>query len=189
MKKAILGVCAVTLALALAACGSAPASGSASASQPASEPASQPAEADYTAYSITFEVPESFTQVEPPEGVSAFYQAEDGSSINLVISENDGSLASDVSREDLVSLLEKGFTQQVGAEVTLQDPVFETGRLGDVCPYYRLDYAVMLNDVYVEQTIIGVNADMTYTITFTDMTGDWGQTFADAIASVAPVAQ
>lgn len=62
MKKAILGVCAVTLALALAACGSAP--------------ASEPAEADYTAYTLQFDVPEEFAQLEePPEGVSAMFQA------------------------------------------------------------------------------------------------------------------
>lgn len=207
MKKAILGVCAVTLALALAACGGAPASGSAPASQPASasrpasepasqpgsepasEPASEPTEADYTAYTLQFDVPEEFAQLEePPEGVSAMFQAADGSSINLVIYENDGSLASDVKQEDLVSLLEESM-QQMGLEVEVLNPVFETGKLGDVCPYYRIDYTVVLNDVVMGQTMMGINADRAYTFTFTDMTGDWGQFFVDAIASITPVAQ
>lgn len=203
MKKAILGICAVTLALSLAACGGAPASGSAPASQPASvsqpasepasqpasEPASEPAEADYTAYTLQFDVPEEFAQMEePPEGVSAMFQAADGSSINLVIYENDGSLASDVKQEDLVSLLEESM-QQMGLEVEVLNPVFETGKLGDVCPYYRIDYTVVLNDVVMGQTMMGINADRAYTFTFTDMTGDWGQFFVDAIASITPVAQ
>lgn len=202
MKKAILGICAVTLALSLAACGGAPASGSApasqpaSVSQPASEPASQPASEpaseaaeDYTAYTLQFDVPEEFAQLEePPEGVSAMFQAADGSSINLVIYENDGSLASDVKQEDLVSLLEESM-QQMGLEVEVLNPVFETGKLGDVCPYYRIDYTVVLNDVVMGQTMMGINADRAYTFTFTDMTGDWGQFFVDAIASITPVAQ
>lgn len=115
------------------------------------------------------------------------FQAADGSSINLVIYENDGSLASDVKQEDLVSLLEESM-QQMGLEVEVLNPVFETGKLGDVCPYYRIDYTVVLNDVVMGQTMMGINADRAYTFTFTDMTGDWGQFFVDAIASITPVA-
>ena len=153
------------------------------------EDASEPAEADYTAYTLQFDVPEEFAQLEePPEGVSAMFQAADGSSINLVIYENDGSLASDVKQEDLVSLLEESM-QQMGLEVEVLNPVFETGKLGDVCPYYRIDYTVVLNDVVMGQTMMGINADRAYTFTFTDMTGDWGQFFVDAIASITPVAQ
>lgn len=121
--------------------------------------------------------------------MSALYQAEDGSSINVVIYENDGSLASDVTQDAIVSLLESTFTQQTGVEAELLDPVFETGKLGDICPYYRLDYTVSVGDVLMGQTMMGINADRAYTITFTDMTGDWGQAFVNSIASIAPVAQ
>lgn len=77
----------------------------------------------------------------------------------------------------------------MGLEVEVLNPVFETGKLGDVCPYYRIDYTVVLNDVVMGQTMMGINADRAYTFTFTDMTGDWGQFFVDAIASITPVAQ
>lgn len=198
MKKAILGIYAVTLALALAACGSTPASASTPASQsvpasePASEPASQPASdtADYTAYTLQFDVPEGLAEVaELPEGVSAMFQAEDGSSLNLVIYENDGSLASDVTEDAMVPLLEEGYSQQLGMDVTLENVAFETGKLGDICPYYRLDYTVALGDVLMSQTVMGINADRAYTFTYTDMTGDWSQAFATAIASITPVEQ
>lgn len=126
---------------------------------------------------------------EPPEGVSAMFQAEDGSSINLVIYDNDGSLASDVTEEAMVPLLEEGYSQQLGMDITLENVSFETGKLGDVCPYYRLDYTVTLGDVLMDQTVMGINADRAYTFTYTDMTGGWDQAFADAIASIAPLAQ
>ncbi len=48
---------------------------------------------------------------------------------------------------------------------------------------------MVLNDVVMGQTMMGINADRAYTFTFTDMTGDWGQFFVDAIASITPVAQ
>ena len=203
MKKAILGICAAALAFSLAACGGAPACGSApasqpaSVSQPASEPASQPASEpaseaaeDYTAYTLQFDVPPDFVQMEePPEGVSAMFQAEDGSSINLVIYDNDGSLASDVTEEAMVPLLEEGYSQQLGMDITLENVSFETGKLGDVCPYYRLDYTVTLGDVLMDQTVMGINADRAYTFTYTDMTGGWAEAFEDSIASITPVAQ
>ena len=204
MKKAILGICAAALAFSLAACGGAPASGSAPASQPASEPASQPASEpasqpasepaseaaeDYTAYTLQFDVPEGLAQLEElPDGVSAMFQAEDGSNLNLVIYDNDGSLASDLTQDAMVSTLEEGYSQQLGMEITLEDVAFVTGTLGDVCPYYRLDYTVVVGDVSMSQTLLGINADRAYTFTYTDMTGGWTQAFEDSIASIVPVA-
>lgn len=202
MKKAILGICAAALAFSLAACGGAPASGSApasqpaSVSQPASEPASQPASEpaseaaeDYTAYTLQFDVPEGLAQLEElPDGVSAMFQAEDGSNLNLVIYDNDGSLASDLTQDAMVSTLEEGYSQQLGMEITLEDVAFVTGALGDVCPYYRLDYTVVVGDVSMTQTLLGINADRAYTFTYTDMTGGWTQAFEDSIASIVPVA-
>lgn len=204
MKKMLLALCALAAALSLAACGGAPASGQAPASPPASgpasgsasEPASEPASgsaseeaADYTAYTLQFDVPPDFAQMEePPEGVSAMFQTADGSSINLVIYDNDGSLASDVTQDAIVSLLE-GSLEQMSVEAQVLDPVFETGKLGGVCPYYRIDYTVVMGDVVMGQTMLGINADRAYTFTYTDMTGDWGQIFADAVASITPVAQ
>ena len=121
MKKVLLCICAWMTVLSLAACSGAPAS-SAPSSVPSSdsqassvseavpesvsEPASEAADADYTAYSITFDVPEGFEQVDASgTGARVIYQAADGSSINVVIMENNGSLASDVVLEDLVDRL------------------------------------------------------------------------------------
>lgn len=205
MKKVLLCICAWMTVLSLAACNGAPAS-SAPSSVPSSdsqassvseavpesvsEPASEAADADYTAYSITFDVPEGFEQVDASgTGASVIYQAADGSSINVIIMENNGSLASDVVLEDLVGPLEDAFSQQYGEDVYLLDVAFNTGNLGP-CPYYRMDYSVTVAGVDLYQTGIGLNADRAYTITFTDTTyGSWRDAFEASIASIEPVKQ
>ena len=202
MKKALLCVCALVTALSLAACSGAPAASSASTPASVSEPASSSAAvsssetqseaasdtADYTAYSINFDVPEGFEQVDASgTGASVIYQAEDGSNINVVIMENDGSLASDVSMEDLVGPIEEAFSQQYGEDVHLLDVAFTTGNIGP-CPYYRLDYSVTVAGVDLYQTGIGISADRGYTISYTDTNyGRWRDVFEESISSITPV--
>ncbi|WP_367925911.1 hypothetical protein [uncultured Ruthenibacterium sp.] len=198
MRKWILTLCALATVFSLAACSSAPSSASTPASEPASsastesvsEPASESTpdentQADYTAYSIEFDVPEGFEQMDATgTGTAALYQASDGSSVNVVIMENNGSLASDVAMEDLVGPLEQAFSEQFGEEVYLLDVKFETGTLG-VCPYYRLDYSVTVAGVELYQTALGINADRAYTITYTDTTyGGWSEAFEQSIDSI-----
>lgn len=202
MKKVLLCVCALVTALSLAACSGAPAASSASTPALVSEPASSSAAvsssetqseaasdtADYTAYSINFDVPEGFEQVDASgTGASVIYQAEDGSNINVVIMENDGSLASDVSMEDLVGPIEEAFSQQYGEDVHLLDVAFTTGNIGP-CPYYRLDYSVTVAGVDLYQTGIGISADRGYTISYTDTNyGRWRDVFEESISSITPV--
>ena len=188
--------------LSLAACSGAPAASSASTPASVSEPASSSTAvsssetqseaasdtADYTAYSINFDVPEGFEQVDATgTGASVIYQAEDGSNINVVIMENDGSLASDVSMEDLVGPIEEAFSQQYGEDVHLLDVAFTTGNIGP-CPYYRLDYSVTVAGVDLYQTGIGISADRGYTISYTDTNyGRWRDVFEESISSITPV--
>ncbi len=202
MKKVLLCVCALVTTLSLAACSGAPAASSASTPASVSEPASSSTAvsssetqseaasdtADYTAYSINFDVPEGFEQVDATgTGASVIYQAEDGSNINVVIMENDGSLASDVSMEDLVGPIEEAFSQQYGEDVHLLDVAFTTGNIGP-CPYYRLDYSVTVAGVDLYQTGIGISADRGYTISYTDTNyGRWRDVFEESISSITPV--
>lgn len=202
MKKVLLYVCALVTTLSLAACSGAPAASSASTPASVSEPASSSTAvsssetqseaasdtADYTAYSINFDVPEGFEQVDATgTGASVIYQAEDGSNINVVIMENDGSLASDVSMEDLVGPIEEAFSQQYGEDVHLLDVAFTTGNIGP-CPYYRLDYSVTVAGVDLYQTGIGISADRGYTISYTDTNyGRWRDVFEESISSITPV--
>ena len=197
MKRIVLCLCALAMVLSLAACGaeSAPSSSSssqeqsASSSQPASESQSESATAaDYEKYTFTFEVPEGFTEVDGADaGVTERYMAEDGSVIQLVLVENDGSLCTDLTADMLVPSLEQAFTQQMGSDVTLENVDFSTGDI-DGCPSYQLSYTVTLNGVTLHQRIVGINGDMAYTFSFTDVTGgSWGDAFQACVDSITAV--
>ena len=193
MKQWKLCACIVAAVLTLSACGSAPAESSVSDS-PASEPSvsqsSSPESVtaeDFLGYSFTFDVPEGFTQADASgSGVSEMYKAEDGSTITVVLVENDGSLASDVTEDALVPYLEQGFSQQIGTEISLEDVSFETTDI-DGCPAYRLSYTLNLNGVTMNQTVIGANGDMAYTFTFTDVSGNWAEAFEASIDSLTAI--
>lgn len=102
-KKVLAALLAVCMALALVACGGTEAPGSAAASGstatsessgPAStasqsEPASS--QADPSAYTVTFEVPEGFEAADASQtGAAELYVADDGSNVNVVILDNPG---------------------------------------------------------------------------------------------------
>ncbi|WP_367925910.1 lipoprotein [uncultured Ruthenibacterium sp.] len=194
MRKWILTLCALATVFSLTACGqflllpfvwlSRPMPPE---SEAASESISSP-QMDYTAYSIDLYFPAGFEQVDATgTGVDVFYQAPDGSNVNVITTKNNRPLASNVAMEDLVELLEQAFSDQFDEEVHLLDVKFETGTLG-VCPYYRLDYSVIVTGTELYQTVISINADEAYTITYTDTTyGGWSEAFEQSIASITPV--
>ena len=193
MKKHLaLTFCALVTAFALTACGGAPSSGSAPASEPASTASSvasqSEAEAvDYLSCTFEYTVPEGFEEVDGSSiGAAAMYQAEDGSNINVMINESDGSLASDVTEEAMVPALEDALSQQLGTDVTLENVAFSNEDIAG-CPAYRLSYDITVNGTTISQTSIGLNGDKIYNIAFTDMTGSWAEAFEQTIASITAV--
>lgn len=203
MKKVLACVCTLALALALTACQDKAAVSSGEESVPASSAVSSPASlavsqpestapdsaaVDYTQYTFRFDVPEGFTEQDGSEqGVDLLYVSGDGSSINVVALENDGSLANELTEEAIVSVLENTYTQQLGFDATLENVQFSTGTIGG-CPCYEVSFSVNLDGVGLDQTLIGVNGDMAYTFTFTDTTGgDWAEAFRQSILSIEAV--
>ena len=198
MKHLTLTFCALVTALALTACGSAPqstastASGadSAAVSASVSAPSASQSEAaadDYHNYTFEFTVPEGFAEADASAiGADELYQAEDGSNINVVITADDGSLASDVTQDMLVPVLEQAFTEQLGEDITLENVSFSNDDIAG-CPAYRLSYTLNVSGLSMTQTVLGLNGDNIYTITFTDMTGSWADTFEQTIAGISAV--
>lgn len=194
MKKWISGGIVVCMVALLAACGSSSevqseASQGTDASQAGSTPSSvSTPQADPSSCSITFQVPEGFEEMDASQyGVSEMYQTDDGSNINVVIVENVEGSIDYVTQDVMVSSLEQGFEEQTGTAITLNDVEFTKYEIGP-CPAYRMSYNVELNGVTMTQTMIGVSADMAYTITFTDMTnGTWAEVFAQAADSITAV--
>lgn len=194
MKKWLSGGIAVCMTAFLVACGASSevqsaASQGADVSQAGSETSSvSTSQADPSSCSITFQVPEGFEEVDASQyGVSEMYQATDGSNINVVVVENVEGSIDQVTQEVIVSSLEQGFEAQTGTAITLNDVEFSKYEIGP-CPAYRMSYNVELNGINMAQTMIGVSADMAYTITFTDMTnGTWSEVFAQAADSIMAV--
>lgn len=103
-----------------------------------------------------------------------------------MITADDGSLASDVTQDMLVPLLEQAFTEQLGTEITLENVSFSNDAIAG-CPAYQLSYTLNAEGISMTQTVIGLNGDNIYTITFTDMTGSWADTFEQTIAGITAV--
>ena len=169
MKKILSFAAAAVLCFALVACGG-------------------KSSDDYLGYTFEFDVPEGFSEVaELPEGVSGFWQAEDGSNITVVAVENDGSLASDVPGDQMKQLLEENYISQLGEGTELSDFAFESTEV-DGCPAYKMSFTVTFNGISIDQTTVGVNGDKAYTYTFTDTTGgEWKDAFAASVGSMTAV--
>ena len=200
-KKVLTALLAVCMALALVACGgteapgSAAASGSTAASEssgPAStasqsEPASS--QADPSAYTVTFEVPEGFEAADASQtGAAELYVADDGSNVNVVILDNPGGgIEGVVTQEMMTASIEQGLEAQTGTDVALNDVEFSTYHVGP-CEAYRISYTVELNGLNIMQICVGVSTDKAYTISYTDMTGgSRADVFEQSVASIAAV--
>ena len=175
--------------------GSAAASGSTAASESSgsastasqSEPASS--QADPSAYTVTFEVPEGFEAADASQtGAAELYVADDGSNVNVVILDNPGGgIEGVVTQEMMTASIEQGLEAQTGTDVTLNDVEFSTYHVGP-CEAYRISYTVELNGLNIMQICVGVSADKAYTISYTDMTGgSRADVFEQSVASIAAV--
>ena len=190
MKKSVLFLSAAMLMLVLASCGqdagtpTNPGSQTADPGIQATEPgaqASEPAEPAKTSDHVVdykLDIPEGFEET-TQEGVVACWYNADGSNINVNIVDKEAGLDAtfsminaDVMRETLIA----AFKAAGGEEPTITDRFFTTD---EVCglPAYQYSYDIELSGVKMTQIIVCVNADKTYTFTYTDGSGDWTETF------------
>lgn len=54
-------------------------------------------------------------------------------------------------------------------------------------PRVPASYTLNVSGLTMTQTVLGLNGDNIYTITFTDMTGSWADTFEQTIAGISAV--
>lgn len=120
------------------------------------------------------DVPESFQETEQ-EGVTACWAGADNSNINVNITEKTGDFKK-ITAGMLKEALEVMFEQAYGAKPTITDKYFTSN---EVCglPAYQYCYVIELNGMEMTQLVVCVDADQTYTITYTDVTGDWMEDF------------
>lgn len=170
MKKNLAFLFAL-LMLALAGCGGNP--GSAASNPPAgsdsptqaTEPAKQGGDhvVDYK-----LDIPDGFDPTEQ-EGLTACWYAADGSNINLNVSEKNSAtdlgfkaITAQMLSTTLVSEMEKVY----GSKPTITDRYFTQNDVSGL-EAYQYSYDLKLDDMEMTQIIVSINADKTYTFTYT----------------------
>ncbi|MDE6281031.1 MAG: hypothetical protein K2M15_04465 [Oscillospiraceae bacterium] len=118
----------------------------------------------------TVDVPAGFEEMEL-EGVTDCWYHTDGSNINVNITEKDAGfkkVTADALRDAMVQLFEATY----GAAPTITDKYFTNN---EVCgmPAYQYCYDIELMGMEMTQLIVCIDADKTYTVTYTDTNGDW----------------
>lgn len=130
---------------------------------------------------FTLDIPEGFSPIEV-EGFALFYAAEDGSNINMNIQDKDPSFSS-ITADLMHNTLTDAYNQAFGVEVELTDNYFNQTTV-DGYPAYQYSITYTLNDNPISQLFIGIDADKTYTFTFTDNTGKHMELFESCAAGI-----
>lgn len=137
-------------------------------------------DADATTYQLS--IPKDFSEIKI-DGMEFYYAAEDGSSVSLNLQPKDDAF-SRVSAEELSTALSDAFLQTYEEEVVITDHYFTTNSISGYPAYqYAISYELQGNEV--TQIMIGIDADQTYTFTYTDLAGTWMDIFEDSIKTIA----
>ena len=132
-----------------------------------------------TSYQLS--IPKDFSELEI-DGMEFYYAAEDGSSISLNLQPKDSAF-SQVSAQQLSAALSDAFLQTYEEEVAITDNYFATEAISGF-PAYQYSISYELQGTAVTQMIVGIDADQTYTFTYTDLAGTWIDIFEDSIKTI-----
>jgi len=129
----------------------------------------------------TVDVPSGFEETEQEGVVKCWLNAADGANVNVNITAKDAAfkkITADALREALV----QAFGESYGAP-TITDRYFTSD---EVCgmPAYQYCYDIELAGVEMTQLVVCIDADQTYTITYTDTTGDWISEFETSAKNI-----
>ena len=191
MKKKLLPIILTILCLSgLTACGDADdkdSSGAASSGIDSSNTESAgigSSDASTSNYELSF--PDDFSAIEV-EDMEFYYVGEDGSSVSLNVQPKDagfGSVTADLLRE----ALEDALSQSYKVDVTITDNYFTTETVSGY-PAYQYSLSYELDKTAITQLIIGVDADQTYTFTYTDLSGIWMEDFEKSAKGIILVTE
>lgn len=165
------------------------------ASQPAeTKPAeTEPAQVSDHVVDYRVDIPQSFGSTEMEGVVACWYNAEDGSNINVNVVDKDASFDESFSQIDasvMKEALNAAFQQAYGSLPTITDKEFIHCEVSGL-PAYRYSYTIELNGMTMAQIIVCVNADRAYTFTYTDATADgaWMETFEDSAENIQMITE
>lgn len=188
MKKSLLIILFTTICL--TACGSKNAENGTTdtffESDEASSDTTSEDSASTAAAGYQLSIPKDFSELEI-EGMEFYYGSEDGSSVSLNLRPKDPTF-SQVSAELLKTALSTALQQTYGEDVSITDNYFTTEAVSGF-PAYQYSISYELQGIAVTQIIIGIDADQTYTFTYTDLAGTWIDTFEDSIETITLTAK
>ena len=127
------------------------------------------------------DVPSGFQSTEM-DGVIECWVSADGSNINVNTTDKTkdfNKIDADVLRDALMQV----FQTTYGVEPTITDSYFTSDQVCGL-PAYQYCYDIELAGTEMTQLVVCVNADKTYTITYTDVTGDWMDEFEDSAKNI-----
>ncbi len=137
----------------------------------------EPAVIDYQ-----FDVPDGFEETQL-EGLTLCYaNMSDGSNINMNTQDKDPGFKN-ITAQLLHDSLTETFSSAYGVEVEITDNYFTTDKL-DGYPSYQYSISYEIQGVPIQQLIVGIDADKTYTFTYTDMSGNWMDFYEDSAQSI-----
>lgn len=129
----------------------------------------------------TVDVPSGFEEMEM-EGLAKSWYHSSGSNVNVNITEKDSTfkkITADALRDALTQLMEQSYSMTP----TITDKYFTND---EVCgmPAYQYCYDIEVMGVAMTQLVVCIDADQTYTITYTDVTGDWMSQFETSAKNI-----
>lgn len=147
-----------------------------------------------------FEVPAGFEEVadtDTPaaeselEGAEAlgddyrFYLADDRSNINVISGPKDPDF-SGYTEESILDKLTNTFREALGTEAEITLNTYTTRQIGGY-PSIQYDISILLEGAEVHQLVVSIDADKTYTFTFTDYSGSdqWIDDFYTSMDSIS----
>lgn len=131
-------------------------------------------------------IPDDFSAIEV-EGMEFYYVGEDGSSVSLNVQPKDADF-SNVTADLLREALENALSQSYKVDVTITDNYFTTETVSGY-PAYQYSLSYELEETAITQLIIGVDADQTYTFTYTDLSGTWMEGFEKSAKGIILVTE
>lgn len=117
------------------------------------------------------DIPSGFEEQEVEGVTKAWYNMEDRSNVNVNITEKDSAFKK-ITAEALKDAMVQLFEESYSMTPTITDKYFTSE---EVCgmPAYQYSYEIELNGVEMTQLVVCIDADKTYTVTYTDTTGSW----------------
>ena len=143
---------------------------------------SQSSDTDQTGITYQMSIPEGYTELEM-EGIEFYYMYEDGSNINMNIQDKDSGFSL-VTADMLNAALVSTFKQTYEIDLTITDNYFTTNEISGY-PSYQYCISYEFQGIPFTQLIVGIDADRTYTFTFTDVAGGaWMTAFEESAKSI-----